>query len=253
MSEAARLTSLENDQSRAVALVDESMALYQHLGDSIGLAAALLHRAWIAFAVSEYETAGGVCQQGLEHLSATDDPWLRAQLLFYLGTSAGFTSDFERMRTLHTQSRELFEQLGDTCAVVDVLKDHGALMILESKYDDSIAYLLKSIQLSYKLDHKQFVTTGLCWLSIAIGLRSQPDPELASIHSAQLDGAAEGLMETIGLNPWTKTHPFVLAVQQYIRSRVDEESWTTAWNAGHALTLEQVVALACQLGEGVHS
>ncbi len=79
------------------------------------------------------------------------------------------------------------------------------MMILESKYAESIDYLLKSIQLCYKLDHKQFITTGMSWLSISVGMRGEPDLTVASIHAAQLEGAAEGLMEAIGFTSWAET------------------------------------------------
>ncbi|HEX9133340.1 MAG TPA: NB-ARC domain-containing protein [Ktedonobacteraceae bacterium] len=250
LSEYSRLVSLENDQTRAAALVEESIALWQRLDDPVGLAAALIHRAWAALAMSEYEAGRRACLEGLRHLTTTDDPWLRAQLLFYLGAAAGFTGDFEHMRDFYTQSRELFEQVGDTSSVADVLKDHGAMMMLESKYAESIDYLLKSIQLCYKLDHKQFITTGMCWLSISVGMRGEPDLAVASIHAAQLEGAAEGLMEAIGFTSWAETNPLVQAVQQYIRSRVDEQSWEAAWRAGRALTVEQAIDLACQVASG---
>ena len=45
-----------------------------------------------------------------------------------------------------------------------------------------------------------------------------PDPATASIYSAQIGGAAEGLMDTIGLTPWSRTHPFMQMVRQQIRS-----------------------------------
>jgi tetratricopeptide (TPR) repeat protein len=202
--------------------------------------------------MSEYEIAKRVCQEGLQHLSATDDPWLRAQLLFYLGTAAGFTGDFEQMRSLYTQSKELFEQLGDRSAIADVLKDQGAMLLLESNYAESIDYLIKSIQLCYKLDHKQYITTGMCWLSIAFGMRGEPDPALASIHAAQLQGAADGLMEAIGLTPWTNSNPFVQMVHQYIRSQVDEQRWEAEWTFGHSLTMEQAIDLASQLNQEAH-
>jgi predicted ATPase/tetratricopeptide (TPR) repeat protein len=253
LSEYSRLASLENDQTRAAALVEESITLWQRLDDPTGLAAALIHRAWAALAMSEYESARRACLEGLQHLTITDDTWLRAQLLFYLGAAAGFTGDFEQMRDFYTQSRELFEQVGDTSSVADVLKDHGAMMILESKYAESIDYLIKSIQLCYKLDHKQFITTGMSWLSIAVGMRGEPNLTIASIHAAQLEGAAEGLMEAIGFTSWAETHPLVQVVQQYIRSRVDEQSWEAAWRAGRALTIEQAIDLAHRLANGSYS
>jgi predicted ATPase len=247
LSEYSRLASLENDQTQAAALAEESIAIWQQLDDPVGLAAALIHRAWAAIATGDYEAGRRACLEGLQHLTTKDDTWLRAQLLFYLGASAGFTGDFEQMRYYYTQSRELFEQVGDTSSVADVLKDHGAMMLLERKYVESIDYLLKSIQLSYKLDHKQFITTGMSWLSIAVGMRGEPDVTVASIHAAQLAGAAEGLKEAIGFTSWADTSSLVQAVQQHIRSRLDEESWKAAWTEGRALTIEQAIDLAKRL------
>jgi len=250
LSEFSRLTCLQNDQPRAAELAEESIALFRQLDDPVGLAAALLHRAWAAHASGEYEKAKCVLREGLQHLSATDDPWLYGQLLLYLADAAGFTFDFEQMHSFYAQSRELFEQIGDRSAIADVLKDQGGMSILESKYQESIDCLLKSIQLCYKLDHRQYMTTGMCFLSTAVGMREKPDPAQASLYSAQLEGAAGGLMDTIGLNDWTKDNPLYQMVRQYIRSRVDEQSWEAAYTAGRALTIEQAIDLACRIGEG---
>src|SRR6266567_830519 len=249
LSEASRLMCLQNDQARAVELAEESISLWRQLDDPSGLGTALLHRGWAAHAQDEYETAKRVYWEGMERLSPVEDTWLRAQLLFYVGAAAGFTYDFEQMRELYRQSRELFEQVGDTSAVADVLKDQGGMLLLEGKCEQAIQCLLKSMKLCYELGHKQYMTTGMCLLSLAFGMREKPDPATASIHSAQLQGAADGLMDAIGLTPWTRTNPIVQIVRQHIRSRVDEQSWQAAWSAGRALSVEQAIDLACRLGE----
>jgi len=249
LSEYSRLVCLQNDQTRAVELAEESIALWRQLDNPSGLATALLHRGWAAHAMGEYEMAKRVYWEGIQHLSRADDPWLRAQLLFYLGAAAGFTSDFEHMREFYTQSRELFEQVGDKSAVADVLKDQGGMSLLEGNCTEAIHCLLKSMKLCYELDHKQYMTTGMCLLSLAFGMRGEPDPATASIYSAQLQGAADGLMDAIGLTPWTRTNPFVQMIRQHIRSRVEEQSWQAAWAEGRALTVEQAIGLAYQLGE----
>ena len=249
LSEASRLMCLQNDQARAVELAEESIALWRQLDDPSGLATALLHRGWATHAQGEYETAKRVYWEGLEHLSSVEDAWLRAQLLFYVGAAAGFTYDFDRMRECYRQSRELFEQVGDTSAVADVLKDHGGMLLLEGNCEQAIEYLLKSMKLCYQLGHKQYMTTGMCLLSLAFGMREKPDPATASIHSAQLQGAADGLMDAIGLDPWTRSNPMAQIIRQHIRSRVDEQRYEAAWSAGRALSLEQAIDLARRLGE----
>jgi hypothetical protein len=128
-----------------------------------------------------------------------------------------------------------------------LLKDQGGLTILEGKYTEAIDHLLRSIKMCYELGHKQFIATGLGSLSFAVGLRGEPEPGRASLQSARIGGAAEGLMETIGLVPWTKTSQLALMARQFIRSRVDEESWKAAWAEGRELTIERAIELANQL------
>ncbi len=253
LSEAARLLCLQNEQARAVELAEESIALWRQLDNPSGLATALLHRGWAAHAMGDYELAKSLYLEGIELLSQTGETWLRAQLLCYLAAAAGFTSDFEQMRSYYRQGMELFEQVGDNIAVADFLKDQGGITILEGNYTEAIDCLLRSIKLCYELSHKQFVATGLGSLSFAIGLRGEPEPGLASIYSAQLGGAAEGLMDRIGLTPWTRTNSRAQLAREYIRSRVDEEIWKAAWAEGRALSEEQAVDLACQVASGMSS
>ena len=248
LSEASRLACLENDQARAVELAEESIALWRQLNDSAGLATALIHRGWTAHASHEYETAKSSYREGLQHISLAEDPWLYAQLLFYLAAASGFSSELEQMDAYYTQSKALFEQLGDKCAIADLTKDWGGLLIVAGNHAEAIHRLLTSIHLCYELRHKQFIATGLGSLSFALGLREEPNPAQASIASAQIGGAAESLMDAIGLTPWTRTDPMAIAVRHYIRSHVDDETWKTSWAAGRALTIEQAIDLAYRLG-----
>ena len=250
LSEASRLACLENDQGQAVALAQASIALWRQLDDPPGLAAALMHRGWAAHALGEYETAKGVYQEGLQVLSSTNGLWERGQVLMYLAAATGFTFDFERMRSWYEQSQALLEQVGDTCAVADVLKDRGASLLLESHYTEAIDCLLGSMMLCCELGHKQYLATCLGWLSLAVGMRQEPDAETASLHSAQLKGAVASLEEAIGLTPWTRTHALVQRVGQQIRSRADPQRWQAALTAGRALTVEQAIELAHRLRAG---
>jgi predicted ATPase len=251
LSEASRLSCLQNDQVKAIELAEESIKLWQQLDDPSGLATALLHRGWAAHATREYETAKRVYNEAIERLSSVEDTWLRAQLLFYLGAVAGFTYNFEQMHEFYAQCRKLFEQVGDSSAVADALKDQGGMSILEGNCGEAIRYLLKSMKLCYELGHKQYMTTGMCLLSLAFGLRQVPDPVTASIHSAKLQGAADRLMDTIGFTPWTKDDPTVQMLRQHIHSQVDEQRYEAAWTEGRALTIEQAIDLSSTLGEDV--
>lgn len=244
LSEATRLVCLQNEQETAVALAEASIALWRQLDNPEGLATALLYRGWPATALGDNELAKYVYEQGLQLLSATDNVWLRAQLLFYMGAAEGFTYHFAQMRSYYAQSRELFEQVGDKSAIADVMKDQAGMAILEGNYTEAIANLVKSIELSRELGYKQYIATAIELLGFAVGLRGAPDPVSASLQAAQLWGAKVSLMDKIGSSSWLINSPLALEFIPQIQSRVDEASWQAAWLTGQLLTEEQAVA-AC--------
>ena len=246
LSEAARLVCLQNEPVRAVELAEESIALWRQLDESHGLATALFYRGWAAHVQGEHELAKRLYEEGLQ---LTDDPWLRAQLLFYLGAAAGLTADFEQMRSFYAQSRKLFEQVGDKSAVADVVKDLGGMLVLEGNYAGAIDCLLKSIELSHELGHKQFITSAIGMLGFAVGLREEPDPETASLQAAQLWGAAVSLQDAIGFTPWLNAFALAIQASQQIRHRVDKPRWKSAYGVGRALSESEAIALAFSMRE----
>jgi tetratricopeptide (TPR) repeat protein len=249
LSEYARLVSLQNNQARAIELVEASIALWKQLNDPGGLATALFHRGWTAHAVDDYETAQRVYREGLQLLTGPEDNWIRAQIMLVMAAAVGFTGDFEQMNILYAQSREIFEQLDDKSSIADLLKDSGGMMIMESRYTESIDNLLKSLTLCYEMGHKQFLATGMGWLSFAFGLRAEPDTATACNYSAQLEGATDSLMDSIGLTPWLRTHPLTQWVRQQIRSRVDKQTWDEAYAVGRTLTIKQAIDRAYEWRE----
>jgi predicted ATPase/transcriptional regulator with XRE-family HTH domain len=249
LSEASRMMCLQNDQARAMALADESIALGQQLHDPLRVASTMLHKGWAAHAMGEYAMAKAAYREGLQYLAAGDDTWMRAQLIFHQAAVVGFTGNFAEMHDLYAQARTLFEQLGDKSSLADLMKDLGGLSLLEGNSLTAIDYLIQSLKRCYELNHRQHMTTGMCLLSMAMGMHELPDAAQASLYSAQLEGVSESLEETIGLTPWLKGNPLVQAVRQQIRSRVDEQSWQAAFAAGRALTLPGAMELVSKLGE----
>ncbi len=247
LSEAARLVFLQNDTEEAIRLVTASITLWRELDDPRGLAIALMHRGWIAHGMGEYETARGVYEEGLRLVAVETDPWLYAQLLVPLASLMGFISEYDLMRTYYARSLALFERLGDKSSCADLLKDQGGLLILEGRYTTSIDYLLQSMKLCQELNHKQFLTTGIGWLSFAVGLSKVPNAAAAAIYSAHIRGAAESLMNEIGMTHWSDTLEFIQVVQEHIRSAVDEQAWENALAEGRTFSIEQTLELVIHL------
>ena len=138
-------------------------------------------------------------------------------------------------------------EVGDKSLEADVAKDQGAMSLLEGNYTEAMNCLLKSIELSYELGHRQIIAAVLGLLGFAIGLSEKPDGVSASLQAAQLFGAAASLQDAIGFTPWTLAIPAAQEAYQQIRARVDEQSWKEASVAGRAPSEEQAIALAYRL------
>ncbi len=247
LSEAARLVCLQNEQHKAVELAEASITLWRQLDNPKGLALALFYRGWSAHALGEHTLSKRVYEQAMQLLSPTEDAWLRAQLLFYMGAVAGFAFEFEQMRAFYAQSRELFEQLGDRSAVADVLKDEGGMAIIEGNYAKAIVNLVKSIEISHELGYRHFIATGTCLLCFAVGMQGEPDPRTASIRAAKVWGINNQLKATMGSGSWIEKLPIAQEIMQQVRARIDEVDWENAWREGRELPEEQAIAFCLTL------
>lgn len=247
ISEIGRLVFLQNDLNRARELVEESIVLWRQLDDAQGLATALLYRGWIALACDEYEQAKELFEKGLEHIASMDTLWLRAQLLFSLGSANGFIGDHEKMEKLYVESRALFVRVGDRSAVADIWKDQGGILILHGQFLEGIDCVLKSLVICNELDHKQYMATGLGLLSFAFGLCGKPDGPQSSLNSALMQGASERLMEATGFTPWTRNKESIQGIRMFIRGRVEENEFVAALSQGRKLSTAQAVELAKQI------
>jgi hypothetical protein len=159
-----------------------------------------------------------------------------------LGDVAGFTGDYELMRSYYTQCKALFEQIGDRSGLADLLKDQAGMALLEQNYTWGITHLVKSITMCQELGYKQFIGTGMGFLGFAVGVREEPDPVTASVQAAQLWGASSGLLGAIGSTTWLSNHPTIQEMLMRIRARVDDATWKEAYRRGRSLTAEQAMA-----------
>jgi tetratricopeptide (TPR) repeat protein len=244
LTEASRLMWLQNRGDDAVALAEQSLALWRRLEDNPrGHALALLQRGWPAHGSGDFLLAKQCYQEGLDLLSPVTDPWFFAMLLIHLAAAAGFLNEFQLMRACYQQGQELFTRLGDQCSCADLLKDYGALLILEGSYGESIDRLLESLRLCSTLRHKQFQATGMFWLSFAVGMCGAPDPVSAALCAAQLRGVADELMQEIGMIHWAQALELTRRAEMSIRSVVTEQAWEEALASGRTLSVTQVLDL----------
>src|SRR5258708_13879216 len=121
------------------------------------------------------------------------------------------------------------------------------MLVVEGRYAEAVEYLLKSIELSHELGHKQFISTGIGLLGFAFGMREGPESTPASLKAAQMWSAAMNMQQANGFNHWLGSYSRAHEAILQIRARVDKASWREAWLTGGALNEDQPNALSFPL------
>ncbi len=149
---------------RAEALTGESLALYRELGDTDGMADALLLLGKVAREKSQYALARAQLEEAKALFQHVGDTWKRGQCLTELARIATVQGEYERARALLEESLALYRALGDQLYIAWVLH-LLACVLFESQSDLTRAAALaeQSLALNREADATSCSTDPL-WL-----------------------------------------------------------------------------------------
>jgi predicted ATPase len=277
---AGRLAWFQGELARANALLEESLSLYQHLGDDVGAAFALLilgrtavshgdrgrgetlveeslaffrqqgnmwgiARALIilgdgALFEGDVDRATAKFQKSLDISQDLEDAEGIALSLLYLGRAAHMRGDYERSKTLLEESLVVFKDSGDSRGVAEVLLELGRVARAQGDNARALALCRESLVLSRKLDNKTLI--AFCLTTLAGVIQVVGD----AARAGRLFGAAESLLQSSDavLDPGgALNYDSDLTAS---RTRLGESVFEEAQAEGQAMTFEQAVAYALQ-------
>jgi predicted ATPase/DNA-binding CsgD family transcriptional regulator len=123
-----------DDLERAEALTGESLALYRELGETAGVADALLLLAAVARNRSQYALARSQLEEAKALFQHVGDTWKRGQCLTDLARIAIVQGEYDRARALLEENLAFYRALGDQLYIAWVLY-HLAHVLFESQSD----------------------------------------------------------------------------------------------------------------------
>src|SRR5260221_1411350 len=118
---AAMLISNPGEMDRAQALIEEGLALFRELGDTVGMAHALETLAFVPWARSHYAVARSYLEEAKALFQEVGDTWNRGLCLTQLARVAIAQGEYDRARALLEEGRQLYSALGDQYRVGWVL------------------------------------------------------------------------------------------------------------------------------------
>lgn len=235
------------DIDRASIYMDESLALYEELGDTYGTALALVGTGLVGLYQGDFRRALELHLEALSRARSFDDDqpgpvFLATVCLQNLGAVAYGAGNLAQATGYFEEALRRVQRLGHSSLALlpltglgNVMRDQGDLKRATSLYSEAL-------EQAGKRGNKRIQVYALAGLaSIAGTLDDQK-------QAARLFGAADVLQDMIGvpvLPAFYRNHARSLNA---VRSVLPGEDFEAEWNAGRAMRLSEAIAEAADVG-----
>jgi len=229
------------DYERAVARLEEGLALSKELGDKSSAAISLAYLGLAALRADDSRRIKALREEAEAQRREFLDRQALAELLFFLAIAAWYEEgDYERSVALFEEKLALSRELEDVRGITMCIISLGMAALEHGDYERAAGLLEEGLRPLRRLRDKTGIAYGLLALAGVAGLRGEP------ARAARLWGAAEALREAIGLPLADFDHSHYdyenrLAVA---RAQLNEATWEAAWAEGKAMKPEEAVEYA---------
>jgi predicted ATPase/DNA-binding SARP family transcriptional activator len=235
---AASLATRQGDYDRAAELSEQSLALWEELGDAAGTAQSLLSLGTVAAEQGDHERAIELSERAAELYRESEDRRGHALAVSNLGGIALEQGDYVRAAALSEQAFGLFEALDDSEGMAFALVNQGFAALSEHEHKRALGLLREALRRLAELEFRDVI--GYCFEGLAAVLAFTGEAEPA----ARLLGAAEALRESVGVGLAPAERETHEATSTAVREALGDEQFNAAWGAGRELSLEEAIAFA---------
>jgi predicted ATPase/serine/threonine protein kinase len=227
------------DYASSIPLFEESLRLFETLGDRFGIADTTFRLAWPLMALGNLPRSRYLLERSLELYQILNKPEDMSYVNLWMGALALGEGEFVRARELLEQTVIAHRRMEDKIRLCYALSDLGIVLIHFGELDYSEALFKETLSIQLMLGTGS-TSTSLVFMGFAFlaNARSQP------LHAIRLLGAWESLCNTSGYHieaPERREYESNLAS---LHAQLDESTFKSAWAEGAMLTLEQAVELA---------
>ncbi|HEY8285077.1 MAG TPA: tetratricopeptide repeat protein [Chloroflexota bacterium] len=235
------LAYAQDDNARALALYEESLALRRTLGDPAHIANALSNVGNVALANGDYARARSLYEEGLVIMRELGKARDCAINLNNLGVLAGLEGEHARAFALYEECWRMWREIGDPWHTAGAISNLGRAASDLGDLERARDWFRESLRIRRDLGDRKGIILTLHSLSNLV--HRQGDDERA----ARILGAAAALGMEIGVGPPSRDqaeHDHMVAA---IRQALGPELFAGNWAAGQAMTYDR--AIECAMGE----
>ncbi len=145
------------DFEEANLLYEESLALYQQIGNPFGIAKVLVNQGASFYAQGDFPRAQYLYQQSLERYRALDYTYGISVCLNNLAVTARKLGNFENARSLIEESLAQKRETGNRMAILHSLLEIGKLNFETKNYTDAYNYYCEALQIALNNQYTTFL------------------------------------------------------------------------------------------------
>ncbi|MGH3145725.1 MAG: tetratricopeptide repeat protein, partial [Rubrobacter sp.] len=236
------LASAQGDYDRAVVLFEESLALYQDLGDRKGTSGPLRELGIVAYHRGDYERAVRLNEQALAISREFGSSFGAALTIYNLSDALRAQGDHERAWKLLEESLASVQSqkypLRVAYARAATLARLGSIECEFGDVERASELYARSLDIERRFEFKFEAVASLEGLARVSAMQGRPE------QAARILGVSAALREELG----TLLTPIARADHDHAvdtaRAALGDDAFEAAWAVGHALSLEGAVALA---------
>ena len=230
----------QGEFAAAQAFLTESLSLRRELGDRLGFAVVSNNLGNVALCQGDHSLAHALHTESLHINRELGDRQGIANSLRNLGSVAHRRRDIAAAQAFYEESLTLYRELGDRRGMANVLNYQGEMAQEQGKYMEARTLHAESLTHSKEMMDKRGMAASLDGLASVI--LSQAEARKA----IYLWGAASTLRKSPGTAlPHEARTKYDQEIEQ-ARSMLGNETFTTTWEEGRALTEEQAATYALE-------
>jgi predicted ATPase/transcriptional regulator with XRE-family HTH domain len=227
------------DLPKAGELLSQALALYRQLEDE-------RNTAWTLVLLSLYRMGDvtksqknmALCQEGLEIFRRLDDQPGMAQAFNILGELARLAGDDEAASGYYEECLKVVKQTGERLREGMTYCNLSFIAYHRAQYQPSEQFARQALRISWEMGNEYMMAAYLA--SLAGPVAALGDPRRA----ACLLGASQALLEKYGFQLQPSDTPEVQRYIAVLQSQLSAEDLREAWQAGSAMTLQEVIDYA---------
>ena len=224
----------------AQALYEEALSIRRQLGQEGGVAIALLNLGTVASHQGDHARAQAWYEESLTLQRLVGDTHGIANALNNLGNAALNQRDYAAARGFLEESRSIYQQIGNQYGIAASLANLGNTAYYQCDYLSAGELYKESLTIQRQLGNQAGIAECLD------GLAGVAHEQLQLVRAAKLGGAVSSLREKIGSARPVLDQESTDEMLASAAEALGDDAFTSAWEAGRAMTTDAAVAYALE-------